>query len=365
MAYRKIDPRLWDDERFVELTPIEKLAWLYILTGPHTTSLPGLWIVGSGELVDGLRLPGKSIQASLEKLEGMGRLVLNPRLRLVRVPNAPRYNRPDNARVVKAWFKLWTDIPECQQKYDHLESIRAAVFANPTDDASEESGQTAPLVAQWRASFGSVRVPGKYMTAALRRAGYGREQEQNDTGAVRGDDANGSRTVRSECANSSSALAPVTASGSLDPDDPEAPPETARGGARDDGKAMGVEAASLLAKLQAHECLRTVANRGTAEALAAQVLAGRVTLPEAERALDDAGFKYGAAREQPGGAKTPAEISSFLAGCVSTAAGRKNGSRGPTVPHRGPQPQPGPAWIDPERKNPNPVSAEEQERPLV
>ncbi len=368
MAYRKIDPRLWDDERFVELTPIDKLVWLYLLTGPHTTSLPGLWIVGSGELVDGLRLPGRSIQASLEKLEAMGRLVLNPRLRLIRIPNAPRYNRPDNARVVKSWFKLWSDIPECQQKYDHLESVRAAVYAPGADEGEEGGdGQAArgqALIAAWKAWFGSVRAPDKYLTPTLRRVLQVREPEPIPPGSVQGDEAKSSRTIRSDAPNSSTASALVSDPASdLEPEI-QTPPETARAPASAPAPAMGLEAAAILAKLRAHPCLHTVADRSTAEALAAQVVAGRATLPQAEVAIDDAGFKYAAQRDKPGGAKTPTELSSFLAGCVSSGASRgKGGGRQATVPFRGPQPQPGAFQIL--NKNPDPVSAEERERPLV
>ena len=46
MSYRKIDPRMWDDERFATLTQPTKLVWMLILTGPHTTPLPGLCNVG-------------------------------------------------------------------------------------------------------------------------------------------------------------------------------------------------------------------------------------------------------------------------------------------------------------------------------
>lgn len=362
MAYRKIDPRLWDDERFVELTPVHKLLWLYLLTGPHTTSLPGLWIIGAGELVDGLRLPARTVDDGLRKLEAMGRLALNPRLRLVRVPNAPRYNRPDNARVVKAWFKLWSDIPECQQKYDHLEGIRASVFSPIADDGAgdgdEQNARGQALVAAWKALFGSVRVPAKYMSQALRRAGYASEPCGAGSDEVRDESPKSSRTVPEARANSSPAL--VTASGSSDlSPDGEAPPETAR--ARQSAS-MGLEAAALLAKLRAHDCLRTIATRGTAEGLAAQVVSGRVALAQAERAIDDAGFKYAVEREQPGGSKSPPELGSYVAGCVGRGG---KSQRGTTVPFRGPQPQPGPAWIDPAKKNPNPVSPEEQERPLV
>lgn len=365
MAYRKIDPRLWDDENFVELTTVEKLLWLYLLTGPHTTSLPGLWIVGIGELVDGLRLPEKSIRAGLDKLQAMRRLVLNPRLRLVRVPNAPRYNRPDNARVLKSWFRMWSDIPECQQKYDHLESLRASVFAPRGDEQPADSeAHAAPLIAQWKATFGAVVIPERYQCADRRPTGSGsepgRDATAQDAGTVRFSDSNGSRTFSEPCAKGSSAPALVTASGFLDPGSQEEPPETARAPARDQGKTMGPEAAALFAKLHAHECFRTVATREVAEALAAQVTQGRATLAEAERAVDDAGGKE-TLRRAGGSARSAVELLDFLGGCIGRAANERGARAARAAPVRGPQPQPGPMQV----RDKGYVPPEERETSLV
>lgn len=381
MAYRKIDPRLWDDERFVELSCVEKLLWLYLLTGPHTTSLPGLWIVGIGELVDGLRLPAKSLQAGLEKLEAMGRLVLNPRSRLIRIPNAPRYNRPENARVLKAWFKLWSDIPDCQQKYDHLDSLRAAVFSPRADEDTSDpetppEAKAARLIEQWKGTFGAVAVPERYQRADRKPARPRPEPARTDSGvkpcSVRTDDANGSRTSSEPAPNSSPAIYTASASGDLDPGSQEKVPDTARArtGAQEQApptpKPLGLEAAAILAKLRAHDCLRRVATDATAAGLAAQVTFGRATLAEAERAIDVVGFAYAA--EQEHAPKTPAELSGWIANRIGWEARergtrRERGSRKGSG--RGPMPQPGPAWIDPAEKNPNPATPEEQETPLA
>jgi hypothetical protein len=381
MAYRKIDPRLWDDERFVELSCVEKLLWLYLLTGPHTTSLPGLWIVGVGELVDGLRLPAKSIQAGLEKLERMGRLVSNPRLRLVRIPNAPRYNRPDNARVLKAWFKLWTDIPDCQQKYDHLDSLRAAVFSPRADDETvdpegQPEAKAARLIEQWKATFGAVVVPERYQRPDRKPARTRIEPSPTDSetepGYVRADAPNGSRTSSEPSPNSSPAIYTATASGDLDPGSQEKSPETARAhtGAQDvpppSPKPLGVEAAALLAKLRAHECLSPIATEATASGLATQVTFGRATLAEAERAVDEVGFAYAVEREHA--PKTRADLSGWVSNRIGWEARERSSRRdrgSKKGAPRGPSPQPGPAWIDPAKKNPNPASPEEQETPLV
>src|SRR2546427_3847788 len=43
--YRKIDTRMWGDCRFRELSspsPSAKYLWMFLLTGPHTSNIPGL-----------------------------------------------------------------------------------------------------------------------------------------------------------------------------------------------------------------------------------------------------------------------------------------------------------------------------------
>lgn len=55
--YRKVHTRLWADEKFGELSalaPSGQALWLYLLTGPHTASIPGLYRVSVLSLSDQL-----------------------------------------------------------------------------------------------------------------------------------------------------------------------------------------------------------------------------------------------------------------------------------------------------------------------
>src|SRR6266446_3179831 len=47
--YRKIDTRMWGDVRFRELSspsPSGKYLWMFLLTGPQTSNIPGLFRAG-------------------------------------------------------------------------------------------------------------------------------------------------------------------------------------------------------------------------------------------------------------------------------------------------------------------------------
>ena len=55
MRYRKVSTRLWADDRFRRLSgpaPNAQSLFVYLIAGPHTTSLPGLFV--AGDVVKGL-----------------------------------------------------------------------------------------------------------------------------------------------------------------------------------------------------------------------------------------------------------------------------------------------------------------------
>ena len=39
MKYRKVDPRIWNDQKFSSLSDDGKLVFLFVLTHPHMTAL--------------------------------------------------------------------------------------------------------------------------------------------------------------------------------------------------------------------------------------------------------------------------------------------------------------------------------------
>lgn len=127
MAYRKIEPKLWDDEKIAHVSATTKLVWIYLLTGPHTTALPGLWHVGLAQIAEGLRLTFQEVEPALCELERLGRIVRHKACRMIRVPNAPKHNPAENGNAMKTWFRVWKDLPECAMKYEHLDSLMLGV----------------------------------------------------------------------------------------------------------------------------------------------------------------------------------------------------------------------------------------------
>ena len=151
MSYRKVDTRLWDDERVAPLSALAKLTWLCLLTGPHTTGLPGLYSCGIATLSESMREGIDTVSKAVADLVATGMVQFNPTVRVVRVPNAPRYNQCSNEKVLKGWFALWKSIPDCAEKFSHIERLRDAL--DPSSSWVEKG---------WAGTFGTVSVPSRY-----------------------------------------------------------------------------------------------------------------------------------------------------------------------------------------------------------
>lgn len=151
MSYRKVDTRLWDDERVAPLSALAKLTWLCLLTGPHTTGLPGLYSCGIATLSESMREGIDTVSKAVADLVATGMVQFNPTVRVVRVPNAPRYNPCANEKVLKGWFALWKSIPDCAEKFSHIERLRDSL--DPSSPWVEKG---------WAGTFGTVSVPSRY-----------------------------------------------------------------------------------------------------------------------------------------------------------------------------------------------------------
>lgn len=118
--YRKISVRIWGDERFRRLSkpkPNAQTLWLYMLTGPHTSQIPGLFISGEASLAEALDWPVQSFRRCFDELTEQGMALADWPNRLVWLPKAVRHNAPENPNVVKSWRNAMDELPECNLKF--------------------------------------------------------------------------------------------------------------------------------------------------------------------------------------------------------------------------------------------------------
>lgn len=124
--YRKISVRMWGDKKFRRLTPLApggQSLWLYLLTGPHTTSVPGLFMAGEAMLAERLGWPLEDFRKAFREVFREGLFEYDEANHVMSLPNAIKHNPPRSPNVVRSWVKLADEIPECDIKNRHLLAI--------------------------------------------------------------------------------------------------------------------------------------------------------------------------------------------------------------------------------------------------
>ena len=158
------DPRKWDDDWWGGLSYGARMVWDACLTGPFRTVLPGLCrnvsvltlhdVCTSKIKHEHLRpTVEQTEEAVLEALQpddlGKTHFYLDRSARVARIPMAPAYNHADNPNVLTSWYRHWRDVPDCDLKFQHIESLRLGV-----NFAYRDKHGRAVMADKWAATFG-------------------------------------------------------------------------------------------------------------------------------------------------------------------------------------------------------------------
>lgn len=130
--YRKIEVKLWGDEKFRRLTPLQpsgQALWLYLLTGPHTTQIPGLYRAGKAAMAEDLGWSTEALHEALQEALNEGMAEADFSARVIWIKNAINYNTPESVNVVKSWAGEWELIPECDLKREAWDTLKARLDA--------------------------------------------------------------------------------------------------------------------------------------------------------------------------------------------------------------------------------------------
>src|SRR5262245_16862629 len=114
--YRKVPTRIWTDPKFKALSKNAQLLYFFLLTGPHTTALPGAFGAGEAGLAESLRWQMKSFRQAFSELSTLGIVIADFENRLVFIPAALADNSPESPNVVVAWRKSFDELPTCDLK---------------------------------------------------------------------------------------------------------------------------------------------------------------------------------------------------------------------------------------------------------
>jgi hypothetical protein len=126
--YRRVSTRMYGDQKYRELSrpqPNGQSLWLYLITGPHTTAVPGLFCTGEAALAEALGWGLKDFRRCWAELAALGMAEADWSARVVWLPRAHSHNPPESPNVVKAWRKALLDIHECDLKAKAVDILKA------------------------------------------------------------------------------------------------------------------------------------------------------------------------------------------------------------------------------------------------
>lgn len=111
MRYQKIESRIWNDEKFIQLTPLQQRLFLYILTCPHG-NLIGVFVLKSGYVCEDLQVLPKDFQKDLLKIIEVGLVEYDEKVQVVWIKNFLRHNPITNPNQIKSARKTIIELPK-------------------------------------------------------------------------------------------------------------------------------------------------------------------------------------------------------------------------------------------------------------
>lgn len=124
--YRKIAVRMYADDKYQQLSrpqPCGQALWTYLLTGPHTTALPGLFVAGEAGMAECLGWDIEAFRKAFAEVFDKGMAKADWKARVVWIPKALFYNAPESPNVIIGWRKAWDEVPACAIKAEALKAI--------------------------------------------------------------------------------------------------------------------------------------------------------------------------------------------------------------------------------------------------
>lgn len=184
--YRKVEVKTYGDEKFRKLSPIPPCGqglWLYLITGPHTTSVPGLFRAGRAALAEELGWEQEAFDKAFAEVFQQGMAKADWSNRVVWIPNAIRHNEPASPNVVKSWANELDLIPECELKAEAVAGIGEALATmNPAYSEAFRSLQQPPMPSAKPSRKASAKASPKTMPNQEQE--QQQQQEQQETLAL-------------------------------------------------------------------------------------------------------------------------------------------------------------------------------------
>jgi hypothetical protein len=128
--YRKVDPKIWNDFKFMELSRDGKLVFFFILTHPSMTALGAMRASVPG-LAAEIVWPDKDFKKAFNEVLSRDMVRHDARSSFLWLPKFLKYNKPESPNVVKAWKNSLDLLPECNMKSQLIQSVKDFAEALP------------------------------------------------------------------------------------------------------------------------------------------------------------------------------------------------------------------------------------------
>lgn len=135
--YKKVDVRIWGDEDFRAYSDQGKTLWLYLITAPESTSVPGLFCASRLGIADALGWTMKVFDAAFAEVSKKGKVKADWKSRVVWVRNVCKYNVPESPNVIRGWAAHVDEVPECALKQEAL--LILASFVSDLTEAFQKA----------------------------------------------------------------------------------------------------------------------------------------------------------------------------------------------------------------------------------
>lgn len=187
--YRKVEVRAYGDEKFRRLSPIPPCGqglWLYLITGPRTTAIPGLFRAGRAGIAEELGWPLEDIDKAFEEVSAQGMAKADFKNQVIWIRNALKHNSPASPNVVTPWAAELDLIPECALKCEAISGIHDFLITlHPSFlhafDAILNAVKTSEMPLSKSAPKPSRKSPGMTMGNQEQQKEQEQEQEQEQT----------------------------------------------------------------------------------------------------------------------------------------------------------------------------------------
>lgn len=128
--YRKIDPKIWNDQKFNRLSNNGKLVFFMLLTHPHMTAL-GAMRGNCPGLAAEIGWTEKAFREAFQEAQSKDMLKHDEKASIIWLPKFLKYNKPESPNVVKSWGNALDYLPECNLKFQLIQHIKDYIKALP------------------------------------------------------------------------------------------------------------------------------------------------------------------------------------------------------------------------------------------